>query len=100
MLSVPFGDEIAMDYYGGLNKYYETDLKKVKGARQHCEQLIDELKHVKDEEILKSLPRVFSGRLSFINGSFEYTAGQFYNIEVPQSVEAVLEEIKRNRASN
>lgn len=98
MLLTEFGDEIAMNYYGGINEAYETDYKRVKSAQQHCMQLCDELQNVSDDEIRNALPRAFSGRLECHNrDQFHYTPGQFYNIEVPQAVEAVLEYIKRNR---
>lgn len=100
MQSVPFGDEIAMDYYGGINEAYETDYKRVRRAQQDVAVMIDKLSPIKDAELLEALPRAFSGRLSYNGGQFEYTAGQFYNIEVPQAVLAVLEEVSKNRPTN
>lgn len=98
MLSVPFGDKVAMDYYGGINEAYETDLKKVQRSRQDVSVLLGEISPVSDEELILALAYAFSGRLSFEEGyGFEYTAGQFYNIEVPQAVCEVLETVKRNR---
>lgn len=103
MQSVPFGDEIRKDYYGDFVSSYEQDRKTVRKAQMEVSNLLGQLSPVTDEELLKALPSAFSGRLEYrpapfgTDDTFEYTAGQFYNIEVPQAVQAVLEEVKRNR---
>lgn len=105
MQSVPFGDEIAKDYYGGFVSSYEQDRKVVRDAQKEISNLLGQLSPITDEELLEALPRAYSGRLEYVpavfdtDHRFEYTAGQFYNIEVPQAVQAVLEEIKRNRTN-
>lgn len=88
--SVDFGEDVFNDFYGEGNRAgYMEDLKKFNKNKTDAANLLAELGRITDEEIAEACARAFSGRLSFDGKTFEYCAGQFYNIEVPQAVLAV-----------
>jgi len=85
-----FGEEVFNDYYGEGNRAgYMIDLKKFNETKTDAANLLSELGKISDEEIKEACERAFCGRLEFDGNNFHYTAGQFYNIEIPQAVLAV-----------
>ena len=95
--SVDFGIEIANDFYGGVNKFYLTDKKRFDIFKNDAINTIQQLGKITDGEIIEACERAFCGRLEYRGSHFEYTAGQFYDIEIPQAILAVAEYIRDNR---
>ena len=98
--SVDFGKEVFNDYYGEDNqKGYAVDKKRFNQARRQCINLLERLESISEAEMIDACKKAFSGRLEW-NGKgrkMTYTAGQFYDIEVPQAISAVLEYIIDNK---
>lgn len=98
LLSVSFGDEIARDYYAGYTVGYIEDLKKFSRAKEKSLELMNTIGHVTPELLDEACKNAFSGRIEIVkDDKAYYTAGQFYDIEVPQAVLAVLEYIKAHQ---
>ena len=91
-----FGEDLA-DNYGGVNEYFKTDQKRFNDAKIESLQLLKDLKYIYKREIVEACNRAFSGRLEYKNNCFHYTAGQFYDLEVPQAIRAVLEYVRDHR---
>jgi hypothetical protein len=92
-----FGKKVFNDYYGqqGLEGY-KADLKRFTEAKNNAKKLLKDLPNITEAEIVKACKDSFCGRLEY-DGQFHYTAGQFYDIEVPQAVQSVLINIKVSR---
>lgn len=89
--SVSFTDDETIANYGGNNQYYKADLKRFNEAKQNAITLFDKLDDIEDEEIIEACACTWSGRMSWVDDHFEYTAGQFYTLELPQAIEAIAE---------
>ena len=94
--SVDFGIEIANDYYGGINSYYMQDLKQFQDAKNEAVNLLQIYGTITEAEIKEACENSFSGRLSYEDGQFEYTAGQFYDLEIPDAVLSVTKYLNNN----
>ena len=96
--SVDFSVEnVANDYYNGNNEYYQTDLKQFNVAKKEALNIMAQLGDIGEDELLEACKSSYGGRLDYVGGQFKYTAGQFYDLEVPMAVCAVLDKIQRNR---
>ena len=91
-----FGEDLA-DNYGGVNEYFKTDQKRFNDAKKNSFDLLMDLGPISKKEMKEASSRAFSGRLEYKNNCFHYKAGQFYELEVPQAVRAVLEFIRDHR---
>lgn len=89
--SVSFTDSETIFNYGGYNEYYLADLNIfIKNKGEALDKLQGILK-IDNTKLVKALTSAYGGRLSYNKGSFDYTAGQFYTLELPQAVNAVLD---------
>lgn len=97
--SVDFGEEIKRDYYGDYTEGYNHDKLVFNQAKLECKKLLLTLGKISEQEMVDACKRAFMGRVEW-NGqdkAITYTAGQFYDLEVPQAMQSVLEYIKNNR---
>jgi len=90
--SVSFTDEETISNYGGDNSYYQHDLKVFNDNMHACRHNLETIKRFSIVEFRKACNDTWGGRLNFVGNSYhlEYTAGQFYTLELPQAVGAVL----------
>lgn len=96
--SCKFNKKIFLDYYGESNRSgFMHDKRTHDYARSRCKNILERLGEVRESEIIEACKHAFSGRLTWNGAKFEYTAGQFGNLEMPQAMEAVLELIENNR---
>ena len=95
--SINFGIKIANDFYGGVNEAYLIDYERFSHFKNDAVNTLQELGKIEKEELENACKNAFCGRLEMKGDDFVYTAGQFWNIEVPQAVLAVAEYIKNNR---
>ncbi|MCK9371310.1 hypothetical protein M0R04_15460, partial [Candidatus Dojkabacteria bacterium] len=95
--SVKFGLTIANDYYGGKTLAYKTDKNRVNAHNRYIKDIMARLPDITESELIEAFASAFSGRLSLVNDNIEYTAGQFYNIEVPQAMAWALHYIQHKR---
>jgi len=93
--SVKFDDEILMDYYAGDDMYYLKDKQVFDKAKAGAKELLKSVKITK-AEMKEACKTVFSGRLEYDGVKFKYIAGQFYDLELPQAIYAVLSSIVYN----
>ena len=92
-----FGERIKRDYYGGNNSGFAQDKMRFDSAKKMSIKLLALLGQITKEEMTEASQRAFMGRLEYKNKNFSYCPGQFYDLEVPQAVQAVLEYVKNNR---
>jgi hypothetical protein len=95
--SVDFGIKIANDYYGGVNQYYIKDSNEWHKALNEAANTIQEIGTITEKEIIDACHNAFAGRLNWDGKRFSYTAGQFYDQEIPFAVLSVAKYIKANR---
>ena len=97
--SADFGKQVFADMYGeGYEDAYRKDKQKHDTAKAEAQRLLSLLRP-SNEELYQASQDAFSGRLSWLADRWEYTAGQFYDLELPQAIRAVLEEVRRKRLS-
>ena len=90
--SVSFTDDETIANYGGNNSYYQHDLKVFNDNKSACLHNLDTIKRFSIVKFRKACNETWGGRLNFVGNSYrlEYTAGQFYTLELPQAIGAVL----------
>jgi len=88
--SVSFTDDETIANYGGDNSYYRHDLKVFNDNKKACLHNLKQIKRINKDKLIKTCKEVWGGRLSFDGKRFEYTAGQFYTLELPQAIGAVV----------
>jgi len=78
--------------YGGVNEYYKADKKVHDEAVRNCKSLLNKIKSFKLVPFRQACKDSWAGRLGFIGNTYhlEYIAGQYYDLELPQAIRAVL----------
>ena len=90
LFSCTFTSKDIVENYGGVNEYYREDKKVHDKARRQAREILARYTPT-EAELLEASKRAFSGRLQWVNDRWEYTAGQFYDLELPQAIHAVLD---------
>ena len=88
--SVDFGNEIFKDYYGTGNEAgYKQDLKRFTDAKKEAMSLLAQLGTITESEMAEACKRAFMGRVKWhgTGRTITYTAGQFYDLEIPQAMQ-------------
>lgn len=88
------GEELIANY-GGNNIYYRQDKAKHDQAKRQALNILDRIKRIDQDKIAEIAKHTFMGRLEFNQNGYEYTAGQFYQLELPQAFAEVLSEYER-----
>ena len=95
--SVSFGKDVANDCYGGVNSFYKQDKNRVNAFNRYIKDILPRLPDITEQELEEAFKNTFSARLELKGNYIKYTAGQFYNIEVPQAMAWALDYIQRQR---
>jgi len=88
--SVSFTDNEIIANYGGINEYYKHDLKVFNDNKRACINNLKIIKRINKNKFIDTCKNTWSGRLEYKDNHFEYTAGQFYTLELPQAIGAVV----------
>jgi len=78
--------------YGGKNEYYNTDNKRIIDAKKRIKEIMKNMPT--DEKIKEAMTIIWGGRLSIENNKLNYTAGQYYPLELAECIADVLEKAK------
>ncbi len=88
--SVSFTDEETIANYGGDNEYYQHDLKVFNDNKRACINNLKQIKRIDEKRFVEVCKNTWQGRLEYKGNHFEYTAGQYYTLELPQAIGAVV----------
>lgn len=88
--SVSFTDEETIADYGGKNEHYKHDLKVFNDNKKACINNLKQIKRIDTKRFIDTCKNTWQGRLSFNGKDFEYTAGQFYTLELPQTIGTIV----------
>ena len=92
-----FGKKIQKYYYMDNVQGFAHDKRTHDTAKSQCKNAIKRLGNISLDEFITASKQAWSGRIEWTGNGIEYTAGQFYNIEAPQAMAAVLQRIEDNR---
>ncbi len=88
--SVSFTDEETIANYGGNNSYYKHDLKVFNDNKRACLNNLKQIKRINTKKFIETCKNTWGGRLEYKGSHFEYSAGQYYTLELPQAIGAVV----------
>lgn len=88
--SVSFSDEETISNYGGNNSYYQYDLKVFNDNKKACLNNLKQIKRINKAKFIDTCKNTWQGRLEYKKNHLEYTAGQYYTLELPQAINSVV----------